>query len=428
VSKFLDSKYGEFEERYSAVFDGRKQHLFRAKSKYFNLVSEKKNHLTLLDIDLKTKIGKYLDSQYGEFSGNFYKVLGGDKNHPKRSNLNKKISSQKKCVKEKRKNTCLKRYGKKATFIDDNRVLNINGLSGKDEYNRLGLDFSYSKFLKLLKIVGYDSAVNFKSHKTDIETIIEVILNNLGEEFVFNKKLKCLNYKPDFVIRDYLIIEADGLMYHSDLYNNDKKYHKTKHDNYVDNGYLPLFFRSDEIIGKTEIVQSIIESKLGISKNKIYARKCEVVKDKKSSHYKEWFQKNHLMGNGSGRVYSLTYSGKTVACMSIVKKKTHIEVSRFSNLLNTTVVGGFSKLLKQFVIDLNPSEVVSFVDMRYGNGQSLEKLGFVEKSNYMSFKWTDFNKTYHRMKYKSNSGYDFNMHKIWDCGQKRFSLKINRKI
>ena len=45
-------------------------------------------------------------------------------------------------------------------------------------------------------------------------------------------------------------------------------------------------------------------------------------------------------------------------------------------------------------------------------------------SNHLSFKWTDFETTIHRMAFKKNSGYNKGLCKIWDCGQKKFELII----
>lgn len=130
------------------------------------------------------------------------------------------------------------------------------------------------------------------------------------------------------------------------------------------------------------------------------------------------------MGTGSGKIYSLIHNGEDVSCMQVICKQNVLEISRFCNRLDTIVVGGFSKLLKRAITDYQPQKVISFVDARYGNGHSLLNIGFKEISNYLSFKWTDFKHTFHRMKYRGNSGYDFGLRKIWDCGQKKFELKV----
>jgi hypothetical protein len=96
------------------------------------------------------------------------------------------------------------------------------------------------------------------------------------------------------------------------------------------------------------------------------------------------------------------------------------DISRFCSSRGISVIGGFSKLLKNFERDYKPNYIQTFIDLRYGTGSYLPSLGFTRKSCYPSFSWTDGENTYHRLKFRGNSGYRQGLIKIWDCGQAKF--------
>ena len=49
---------------------------------------------------------------------------------------------------------------------------------------------------------------------------------------------------------------------------------------------------------------------------------------------------------------------------------------RFCNKLNTTVVGGASRLFSFFIKKYNPIEIISYADRRWSQGNLYENLGF----------------------------------------------------
>lgn len=127
------------------------------------------------------------------------------------------------------------------------------------------------------------------------------------------------------------------------------------------------------------------------------------------------------MGRGQGINYGLFFKEELVAILQIKLKNEDIyEISRFASKLDTTVVGGFSRLLSFFEKTVKPNKLINFVDLRYGGGAFLVKLGFIREKSYISFKWCKNHKTFHRMKFPSNSGYEHGYAKIWDCGQAKF--------
>lgn len=294
------------------------------------------------------------------------------------------------------------------------------------------VDISLTTVLKIIQTEGYEAFQEYiltdKKYRVSTELPIKRILDKHNIAFNAHKQLLKTKYNPDFIISDSnLIIECDGLLYHSDAVDyrlgekfKSNNYHAKKRKAILQAGYKALFFRENEIKNQLSIIESIILNKLGKSK-RIFARKCQI-KELSRKEAKLFFFENHLMGPDKGTSYGLFYQDKLVSAIQIQNKKEGLHIARFCCKINTSVVGGLSKLLKHCIKIYNPPKVISFVDLRYGDGSSLEKLGFKKIKESLSFQWTDFKDTYHRMKYPKKSGYECGLAKIYDCGQARYEL------
>ena len=275
--------------------------------------------------------------------------------------------------------------------------------------------FSRSHFGKLVVKHGMDKALTMSPKESSLEAFFEDWLKTTDIEY--EKQYRVQRRIADFKIGN-IIIELDGLYWHSDaVLEKTKMYHKIKRDVYVDNGYIPLFFREDEIYNRFDVVKSIILNKLGMNSKVFYARKCAIVEDTDCS----FFEDNHLMGKGYGKIFSLQYEDEAVCSLQIRRLSgAEYEISRFASVINTSVVGGFSRLLKHVERNMDMNSLKTFIDLRYGLGTYLEGLGFKEHKPYLSFKWTNGQETFHRLKFRGNSGYDKGLAKIWDCGQAKW--------
>jgi hypothetical protein len=124
----------------------------------------------------------------------------------------------------------------------------------------------------------------------------------------------------------------------------------------------------------------------------------------------------------------------------LYNKKYEWEIIRFCNKLNTSVVGGFSKLLKYFKNEHNGS-IITYADKRHSNGNLYKNNGFEElhdsKPNYFYVKKRDI---FSREKFQKHKLKDLfenfnpdltewenmqlnNYDRIWDCGNKVFELR-----
>jgi hypothetical protein len=132
---------------------------------------------------------------------------------------------------------------------------------------------------------------------------------------------------------------------------------------------------------------------LGFITNKIFARKCQI-KEIDNQTYKEFCEQNHIQGYGIAKVrIGLFYCDELVQIMSFSKprfnKNYDWENIRSCTKLNTTVVGGFSKLMKYFKTNYAGS-IITYVDVRYFTGGGYLKNGFKfikhTEPNYFYFK------------------------------------------
>ena len=190
-------------------------------------------------------------------------------------------------------------------------------------------------------------------------------------------------------------------MWHSDGYstspkfntNNSRKRHLLKTELCESKGYQLFHIFENEWINDKQKWISIINNKIGNSK-RIYARKCKVhIID--NNTYKTFCDENHLQGYGIAPIrLGLYYNDELISVMSFGKsrfnKNVQYELIRFCSKLNTTVVGGASKLLKYFERNYNPESIISYANRRWSQGNLYKKLGFdlVNKTppNYFYFK------------------------------------------
>lgn len=249
--------------------------------------------------------------------------------------------------------------------------------------------------------------------------------------------------KIDIFIPEHNIgIEYNGALWHSygkskySKFNNvdieDKNYHLNRTLLCERDNIQLLHIFDFEWEQKQDIWKSMILIKCGIS-DRIYARKCKIV-NVSNDEYRRFVQDNHIQGYAPASIIlGLEYDDKLVSIMSFSKnrfsKKGEWELIRYCSILNTSVVGGFSKLLKSFAKSNNGS-ILSYANRRWSVGNVYEKNGFVllntSKPNYW---YLDKNLQPHsRLKFQKHiiddgSGrteseimFDLGYRRLWDCG------------
>jgi hypothetical protein len=236
--------------------------------------------------------------------------------------------------------------------------------------------------------------------------------------------------------------EFNGLYFHSDKYK-DKWYHLNKTKYFKEKDIKIIHIWEDDWINKKSIVKSQIRNLINKNFIKIFARKCDIVEvDSKNSNC--FLNENHIQGSDRSSVkIGLYYNNKLVSLMTFDrfegrKKMPEGEwnISRFCSNLNSSVIGGASKLLRYFIKKYKPSRLISYSDRDWSVGDLYFNLKFNKlyetKPDYKYiFKGVRVNKSrFRKSKLKTElteSEYmrNININKVWDCGKVKFEMIIN---
>lgn len=286
-------------------------------------------------------------------------------------------------------------------------------------------------------VCGKQKSSGFSTSKAEKEIASFIRNNNFKVEE--NNRTMLNGSELDVVVHSHkLAIEHNGLYWHSLTSLRRKKktakelreYHREKRIKCEKLGYRLLTIHSDEWANKKYICQQMILSRLGVSSQKVHARKCEVKKVKYSS-LKNFFEQNHLMGATFCKGIGLYHNGELVSLLGYKKIKDTIKIERFASKLGYQVNGGFSKLIKRLP---KCKSIQSFVDLRYGDGHSYEKLGFTRIGETLGWKWTNNVQTFNRLYCRANMdnrklsmmehAAEMKLSQIYDCGQAKYVLYV----
>lgn len=268
------------------------------------------------------------------------------------------------------------------------------------------------------------------------------VANFIGELNVESEKIKLENGQElDIYIPDKKIaFEFDGLYWHCEL-KKDKYYHSKKTYYCKKQGIHLIHIFEDEWLYKRDIVKSNIRYLLHKDINRIYGRKC-IIKALDKDITKCFLDKNSIKEISVPSInYGLIYDDEIVSIMSFkkIRNKTY-ELIAFCNLLNTTITGGFPKLLKSFISDFNPRCIVSYIDKRWDNGEIFESNGFKHvMDKNPDYSYVVGHKREQKAKYSKKKlieqGFDINktekeimlergMPRIYDCGTMVFEMRL----
>jgi|14BtaG_2_1085337.scaffolds.fasta_scaffold00002_40 very-short-patch-repair endonuclease/predicted DNA-binding protein YlxM (UPF0122 family) len=275
----------------------------------------------------------------------------------------------------------------------------------------------------------------YRSNDTSIEMTLSRALNLPRHNKKFDKKrYPDLNYKPDFKLSDKIAVNVDGLYWHSEKFK-DKRYHFKMRKDFESHGLHMLQFREDEIDNKLEIVKSIIMAKSGKISKRHFARKLNLV-EVSNSDARVFLDKTHLKGHLDAKHIGLKSGNDLIMIMSYKIYSSRLKIERLSCKLNTIVTGGFSKLLKflEKKFSDNIRHVDYWVDLRYGTGNFLSKLGFSAERETLGFEWTDTYHVHNRLRCVANnngngkteaeSGKELGWVKIYDAGQRLWTKEL----
>lgn len=157
-------------------------------------------------------------------------------------------------------------------------------------------------------------------------------------------------------------------------------------DSLRDSGAYPLIITEDRWHRQRAMMQSRLLAHLERF-SPVFARKCEVRRvDKVTAD--AFLQENHSYGSAACRYrYGLFLKGEdklvAVATFSNARKWQKgdrtirsYEWTRYASLPDARVSGGMGRLLKAFVKDVEPDDIMSYADLEWSEGGVYEQLGF----------------------------------------------------
>lgn len=271
---------------------------------------------------------------------------------------------------------------------------------------------------------------------------IEIIdwIGSLNIECYSSKYGIIPNLTIDIWIPEYRIgIEFNGLYWHSEIFK-DKYYHQNKTLLCKNEGIHLIHIWEDDWIYKKDICKSIILNKLGLSLNKIPARKCIIKKITDNKIVSDFLNSNHIQGyTRFSDCYVLVHNDIIVSMMAFgwrsTNSKHEYELIRYCNILNTNVLGGASKLFNHFIKEYDIENITSYSDLSIFDGNLYKNLKFTEIKKdkiLVNYWWVVNGVRRHRFNYNKQKliklGYDrtkteveimheLKHYRIFGCGQ-----------
>lgn len=355
-------------------------------------------------------------------------------------------------IKDKIRKTNLKKHGSTHIFGSKNyRDLNFkianhpNYIKFSNGYNyfncdceknhtfKISTDDFYGRIKSNNKLCTYCYPISSSSSIKE-DMLFQYINSIYNSKIIRNYRISRLEIDI-FLPQISIGFEFNGLWWHSDKYKN-KEYHLKKTNFFKEKGIRIIHIWEDDWVNKSDIIKSQIKSWLGLTENKIWARKCEFREiDKKLAN--EFLNNNHIQGSDkSTKKVGLFYNNEMVSVMTFNKfegrNKMNDEewnLSRFCNKVNSSVVGGASKLLKNFIRLNSVKRVITYADKDWSVGNLYESIGFTEIGHSKpDYKYFYNNVRTHKSNFKKSktgiSESNLEIPKIWDNGKIKYEKII----
>jgi hypothetical protein len=272
-----------------------------------------------------------------------------------------------------------------------------------------------------------------------IDYINSIYTGEIRENFTIDNVTTDVYIPEKKIAFDFNILEKNS----DQFIENDHHLLKTEH--FENRGIKLIHIWEDEWVHKDQILKSQIINWLGMTPNKIWARRCSV-REVSSREAGNFLEENHIQGTvGSSLKIGLYLGDKLVSLMTFdhndgrfKKEGDFWNLSRFCNIKNYNVVGGFSKLLKWFLKNKKPKTIISYADRCWSFGDIYIKHNFelVNKSK-SDYKYIQGGIRMHKSNFKKERlgikglpiterehTKKLGIHRIYDCGKIKFKLEI----
>lgn len=294
------------------------------------------------------------------------------------------------------------------SFIEDPRRFIKTNYAEYPNIRMLATDLGINESSTLQRVHNYHLEDIVKIGYSYMEgEVLEIIRNYRSElEIIQDDRQQIKPYELDMYVPELkFAIECNPTCTHNSSkqpFGDDNpitwKYHQMKTDLCEQQGIFLFHIFGYEWTNKRKIIESMLRNLLGVYEQRIYARNCEL-REVSYNDAMMFLNENHRQGNSNSSIrLGLYYENELVSIMTFSKRRATIgsesdgeyELVRFCNKLNTSVVGGASKLFKHFVDIIKPSSIISFSDRAHTRGNLYKVLGFQEiRRSEPGYVWVD---------------------------------------
>lgn len=365
-------------------------------------------------------------------------------------------SSQSKEIKEKIKQSNKERYGGKSwqyvDFSDETKAILkskeafIEFLESVEKNNRTVMNISKKlniAYTTSAKYIHEYDCVNLITYdRSECENDICTYMKQFASKLLLNDRQVIVPLEIDIFVPEFNFgIEFNGDYWHSEIYK-ENNYHQDKSLKAKENGtFIYHIFEhewNDE--RKQEIIKSQLRNLCHRNEIKIYARNCEIREISNVDLVRSFLNKNHLQGFRNSKIkLGLFYNNELVSLMTFGEpylnksNKYEWELYRFCNKLNTTVVGGFNKLITYFIAEYSPKSILTYSNFAKGSGSIYKNVGFecleLTKPNYVWWRKNNLadeiiSRYQTQMKDEVNIMKSKGYARIFDCGNYKWVLNL----
>jgi hypothetical protein len=347
-------------------------------------------------------------------------------------------------------NLCLKHKNiTKETLINDLIKFKPKGKrecdSNKDMHSVATYTDRFGSWNNALKAAGLPINIVGSPSVGELE-LLDFIESIYKDNIIGSDKTILKGLELDIVLPDLkLAFEFNGIYWHSSAHK-DKNYHINKTKKAQEAGYKLVHIYESDWLYKQDIVKSRIINLLKLNNNSIYARKCKI-RELEVDECRKFLDSTHLQGFiGASIKLGLFYNEDLVSVQTYGKPRysslANWELLRFSNKLNTSVVGAASKLFKYFIKNYNPSSIISYSLLDWGYKAVYDTLGFEflhdtkpnysylinnkleSRLKYQKHKLKDILVSFDEIKTEEQNMLDNGYYRLYNCGSQAFIWKL----
>lgn len=180
-------------------------------------------------------------------------------------------------------------------------------------------------------------------------------------------------YCPDL----RLAVEYNGLYWHSERVRT-KRYHADKTTAVGGLGIQLIHVWEDDWVFRRPVVERMLKRKLGVSDEPRLNARSLTYRQVSSGEASSFLEENHIQGPSGGSWRGGLFKSDELVALMLMKRRSEgkYELTRFAT--SAIVRGGHSKLLKRFIEEVNPWQIITFADRGVSDGGLYEKSGFVK--------------------------------------------------